>query len=153
MKRRILLVDDELAILLTLKAILEMHGFEVETAASAKEAEQKLSKGVFEMVITDMRMETETAGYEVIQAARKQSYDPATAILTAYPSLGTEWKKKGAQSLLVKPVNTHDLLRQIEALLVTHQDHKVAAASNGQGKSPIITDAKSDRGGQIKKAV
>jgi len=36
MKRRILLVDDELAILLTLKAILEINGFEVETATSAK---------------------------------------------------------------------------------------------------------------------
>ena len=43
MKRRILVVDDELAILLTLRAILEMNGFEVETAASAKEAEKKLS--------------------------------------------------------------------------------------------------------------
>jgi DNA-binding response OmpR family regulator len=124
MKRRILLADDELAILLTLKAILEMNGFEVETAASAREAEQKLSAASFDMVITDMRMETETAGYDVIRAARKQSYDPATAILTAYPSLGTEWKSHGAQSLLVKPVNTHDLLRQIEALLVTHQDQK-----------------------------
>ena len=39
MKRRILLVDDELAILLTLRAILEMNGFEVDTAASAKEAQ------------------------------------------------------------------------------------------------------------------
>jgi DNA-binding NtrC family response regulator len=47
--RRILLVDDELAILLTLKAILEMHGFEVETAASAREAEQKLGSDTFDM--------------------------------------------------------------------------------------------------------
>lgn len=126
MKRRILLADDELAILLTLKAILEMNGFEVETAASAAEAEQKLNSGTFEMVITDMRMETETAGYDVIRAARRQSYDPATAILTAYPTLGTDWKNHGAQSLLVKPVNTKDLLRQLEALLITHQDHKSA---------------------------
>ena len=125
MTRRILLVDDELAILLTLRAILEMNGFEVHTAASVKEAEQKLNNGVFEMVITDLRMNNETDGYDVIRAARRQSYDPATAILTAYPSLGNEWKSKGAQSLLVKPVNTNDLLRQIEALLVTHQDHKV----------------------------
>ena len=42
MKRRILLVDDELAILLTLKTILEIHQFEVETASSAKEAIAKL---------------------------------------------------------------------------------------------------------------
>jgi DNA-binding response OmpR family regulator len=124
MTRRILLVDDELAILLTLRAILEMNGFEVETAASAKEAETKLKAGAFEMVITDMRMETETAGYDVIRAARHQSYGPATAILTAYPSLGNEWQDKGAQSLLVKPVNTNELLRQIEALLITHQDQK-----------------------------
>lgn len=124
MTRRILLVDDELAILLTLKAILEMNGFEVETATSAREAEQKLSSGKFEMVITDMRMENETSGFEVIRAARSQSYNPATAILTAYPNLGSDWKTAGAESLLVKPMNTNDLLRQIEALLVTHQDSK-----------------------------
>jgi DNA-binding response OmpR family regulator len=124
MKRRILLVDDELAILLTLRAILEMNGFQVDTAASAKEAERKMKNGVFEMVITDMRMENETAGYEVIRTARRQAYDPATAILTAYPSLGNEWQIEGAHSLLVKPVNTGELLRQLESLLITHQDHK-----------------------------
>jgi DNA-binding response OmpR family regulator len=128
MTRRILLVDDELAILLTLKAILEMNGFEVETAASTREAEQKLKHSSFEMVITDMRMEHETSGFEVIRAARLQSYNPAVAILTAYPGLGGDWKTQGAESLLVKPMNTRDLLRQIEALLVTHQDSKQAAA-------------------------
>lgn len=124
MKRRILLVDDELAILLTLKTILEMNDFEVETASSTREAEQKLSSGVFDMVITDMRMENETSGYDVIRAARSQKYNPATAILTAYPVLGGDWRREGAESLLVKPMNTRDLLRQIEALLVTHQDSK-----------------------------
>jgi DNA-binding response OmpR family regulator len=126
MKRRILVVDDELAILLTLRAILEMNGFEVETAASSKEAEKKLSGNSFHMVITDMRMENETSGYDVIRAARKQAYNPATAILTAYPSLGTDWHNHGAESLLVKPMNANDLLRQIEALLVQHEDDKQA---------------------------
>ena len=124
MKRRILLVDDELAILLTLKAILEMNGFDVETASSAREAAGKLEAHEFHMVITDMRMETETAGYDVIRAARKQANNPATAILTAFPSLGSNWKHAGAQSLLVKPVGTDDLLRQIESLLIQHEDAK-----------------------------
>ena len=132
MKRRILLVDDELAILLTLRAVLEMNGFEVDTAASAKEAERKMKNGIFEMVITDMRMESETAGYEVIRAARQQAYDPATAILTAYPSLGNEWQIEGAHSLLVKPVNTGELLRQLESLLITHQDHKTGVQPEAQ---------------------
>jgi DNA-binding NtrC family response regulator len=137
MKRRILIVDDELAILLTLKAILEMNGFEVETASSAREAEQKLCAGRFGMVITDMRMENETSGFEVIRAARLQAYNPATAILTAYPNLGGDWKTAGAESLLVKPMNTGDLLRQIEALLITHQDSKQAAS--GQGKTKTMS--------------
>ena len=124
MKRRILLVDDELAILLTLRAILEMNGFEVETAASAREAEKKLANGDFHMVNTDMRMETETAGYDVIRRAKQQKYNPAVAILTAYPSLGGDWKTRGAESMLVKPMNANDLLRQIEVLLVQHEDHK-----------------------------
>ena len=124
MKRRILLVDDELAILLTLKAILEMNGFEVDSAVSAREAMQKLEKNTYQMVITDMKMETETSGYDVIRAARQQAYDPATAILTAYPALGGEWRAEGAQSLLVKPVGTEDLIRQLEALLITHEDQK-----------------------------
>ena len=135
MTRRILLVDDELAILLTLKAILEMNGFEVETAASAREAKQKLIGGTFEMVITDMRMENETSGFEVIRAARSQAYNPATAILTAYPNLGSDWKTEGAESLLVKPMNTGDLLRQIEALLVTHQDSKQADVEAGDRRA------------------
>jgi DNA-binding NtrC family response regulator len=142
MKRRILLVDDELAILLTLRAILEMNGFEVETAASAHEALPKLAAGDFHMVITDMRMEHETAGYDVIRAAKQQSYNPAVAILTAYPSLGSDWKSRGAESMLVKPMNANDLLRQIEALLIQHEDSKqsknqvpVRAASAGKNSS------------------
>jgi DNA-binding NtrC family response regulator len=136
MKRRILLVDDELAILLTLKAILEMHHFEVETASSAKEGAQRLVKATYDMVITDMRMETETAGYDVIRAAKAQPYDPAVAILTAYPSLGSDWKTKGAHSLLVKPVNTDELLRQLEHLLSTHHANKGKNGKNAPVPQP-----------------
>ena len=123
MKRRILLADDDMAVLLTLKTVLEMDGFEVETAGSATEAVHKLESGVYQMVITDMRMEHEKAGFDVIQAARKQDYNPATAILTAYPPENGDWSR-GAQSVLVKPVGTEHLVRQLEAMLVRHEDEK-----------------------------
>ncbi len=151
MKRRILLVDDELAILLTLRAILEMNGFEVDTAASSKEAQNKLKNGVYEMVITDMRMETESAGYDVIRNARQQPYDPATALLTAYPHLGNEWKSKGVQSLLVKPVNTDAMLRQLEALLITHQDQKMLAQKAGK-KTAVASPVRAERQAAAKRA-
>jgi len=124
MKRRILLADDELAVLLTLKAILEIHGFDVETAASAKEAISKIKTNRYHMVITDMKMEDERSGYDVIHAAKKSDYGPAVAILTAYPSLGGDWKAEGAQSMLVKPMNTEDLLHQIEMLLIQQENRR-----------------------------
>jgi DNA-binding response OmpR family regulator len=125
MKRRILLVDDELAILLTLRTILEMNGFEVDTASSGKEAVTKLRNGGrYHMVITDLKMESESSGYEVIRSAKRSASNPAVAILTAFPSLGTSWKTEGADSMLVKPMNTEDLLRQIEVLLIQHEDQK-----------------------------
>ena len=128
MKRRILLVDDDLAILLTLKAVLEISDFEVETAASAREAKARLRNNEYHMVITDLRMESELAGQEVAAAARKAPNRPAVAILTAYPPQNEEWVTDGADKLLVKPMNTQDLLRQIEALLVSHEDHKRRAS-------------------------
>ncbi len=162
MKRRILLVDDDLAVLLTLKAVLEFHGFEVETAASSAEAFARMESSVYHMVISDLRMETEEAGLEVLRTARRQAYNPATALLTAYPPSGQHWRgerrneelrneelRKGehrngehrngehrngepvggedwngetSDSLLIKPLGTGDLLRQVEALLIGHAD-------------------------------
>ena len=123
MKRRILLVDDDLTVLLTLKTVLEMHGFEVETASSAHQAIEKLSASSYQLVITDVRMETEEAGLEVIRAARRQKYNPATALLTAYPPPPASIRDDSA-SMLVKPLGTLDLVRQIEALLLRHEDEK-----------------------------
>src|SRR5215831_16938049 len=124
MKRRILLVDDDATVLLTLKAVLELNQFDVQTAGSAAEAIKKLASGIYDMVITDSRMETDDAGFHVIRAARQQTYKPATALLTAYPPRNMDWKRNGVQSLLVKPIGTQDLLRQIEALLIQQQDEK-----------------------------
>ena len=124
MKRRILLADDELAILLTLKAILEMNGFEVETAASAKEAEQKLSASQFDMVITDMRMETAVSGFDVIRAARSSAAVPTIVILSAYPIAESDWRDAGAQACFNKPVSIVDLLSAIQGLLLGRTSHR-----------------------------
>ena len=121
MKRRILLVDDEVAVLLTLKAVLEISGFDVDTAASAREGKHKLHTREYHMVITDMRMESEAAGAEVIAAARTASYHPAVALLTAFPLAEDDWQAMGADKMLVKPMHTRVLLQQIEKLLESHE--------------------------------
>jgi DNA-binding response OmpR family regulator len=136
MKRRILLVDDELAILLTLKAVLEIQGFDVTTASSAREAKMKLRQHQFHMVITDNRMESENAGLEVAAAAKKAPYQPAVALLTAFPVDKDEWRDGEADELLVKPMNTQALLVQLEALLVSHEDKKQKALRTAAEEAP-----------------
>jgi DNA-binding response OmpR family regulator len=121
MRRRILLVDDEVAVLLTLKAVLEISGFDVDTAASAREGVSKLHTREYQMLITDMRMEHEVAGVEVIRAARAASYHPAVALLTAFPVAEEDWQEMGADQLLVKPMHTRILLQQIEDLINSHE--------------------------------
>ncbi|MGA1983535.1 MAG: response regulator [Acidobacteriaceae bacterium] len=121
MKRRILLVDDEVAVLLTLKAVLEISGFDVDTAASAREGKSKLRTREYHMVITDMRMENDEAGIEVIASARSASYHPAVALLTAFPMAEEDWQTMGADKMLVKPMHTRVLLQQIETLLASHE--------------------------------
>ncbi len=147
MKRRILLVDDEVAVLLTLKAVLEISGFDVDTAASAREGKSKLRAGEYHMIITDMRMESEAAGAEVITAARSASYHPAVALLTAYPLADDDWQALGADRMLVKPMHTRILLQQIENLLASHEAKLKIWASpaprmTGPGKAIASTAAR-----------
>ncbi len=118
--RRVLLVDDEVTVLLTMKAVLEISGFNVDTAASAREGKSKIRQREYQMVITDMRMESDAAGREVIQAARNAPYHPAVALLTAYPMTDEDWQDGAPDKMLVKPMQTAMLLRQLEKLLENH---------------------------------
>lgn len=129
MKRRILLVDDEIAVLLTLKAVLEISGFDVDTATSGLEGRHKLRAKPYDMVITDMRMEHEQAGRDVVGYARGLPNPPAIALLTAFPVADEDWQEMGADKMLVKPMQTRTLLEQIEALLEKHLAKTGASAS------------------------
>jgi DNA-binding response OmpR family regulator len=140
-KRRVLLVDDEVTVLLTMKAVLEISGFDVDTAASAREGKSRIKLREYQMVITDMRMESDAAGREVIQAARSAPYHPAVALLTAFPE--DDWADMGADKMLVKPMQTALLIKQIEKLLETHAAklHRLSTAA-APGSAPKKAPAK-----------
>lgn len=136
MKRRILLVDDEVAVLLTLKAVLEISGFDVDTATSAREGKSRIKHREYEMIITDLRMEEEHAGLDVIAAAKEAAYKPAIALLTAFPQGDDAGDSLGADKMLVKPMHTRVLLQQLESLMTRHMASKdKAAAKKAAGKS------------------
>lgn len=126
MHYRLLIVDDEPAIRSMLSEILRLEGFAVETASSGQSAKDVLASGTFDAVITDISMETPTAGYEVIEAAGKQNPRPATILMSAYPALGVDWRSHGAQAFFEKPMPMTELLHRVEELLIESYGRRTA---------------------------
>jgi len=123
---RILVVDDEPSILGLLRTVLELASFEVETSSSAKEAVSCLAENVFDVVLTDMRMETPVAGFDVIRAARKLQPRPAIAILTAHPISPAEWKPSGADALFIKGTELINLPDKLNLLVKQRAQRETA---------------------------
>lgn len=78
---RVLLVDDDLTSRLTLQTILRAGGYWVDVAATAAEAIEKLDEGRYDLVLSDLRMESEDAGLRVLAHARTKEYKPATSLV------------------------------------------------------------------------
>ncbi len=81
---RVLLVDDDVTARLTLQTVLKAGGYSVDVAASAAEAFGMLDEQEYELVLTDLGMESPRAGLQVLAHARNKEYQPATALVTSY---------------------------------------------------------------------
>ncbi len=81
MNAKLLLVDDEPAVLVCVSTALSRFGFSVTTAASGEAALAELEKQAFDLVITDYRMPG-VNGAAVIAAARGQPQEPAVILIT-----------------------------------------------------------------------
>ena len=110
---RVLLVDDDVTSRLTLKTVLEAGGYFVDSAASAAEAVGKLDEQQYELVLSDLQMESPRAGLKVIAHARLMHYKPATAILTTYRNTPAN----PTRSVLITPEDLPDLLGKVADLI------------------------------------
>ncbi len=110
---RVLLVDDDLTSRLTLKAVLEAGGYFVDSAASVAEAVGKLDERQYELVLSDLQMESPEAGLKVLAHARLMDYKPATAILTTYQTKRPDMRR----SVLIKPQALPELLSKVADLI------------------------------------
>jgi len=113
---RVLLVDGDPASRLTLKTVLEAGGYKVNVAASAAEAVGKLDEGEYELVLSDLQLESPEAGLKVLGYARMMDYKPATALITAYQDEPSH-AERHQKSLLISPEDVPDLLGKIADLI------------------------------------
>jgi two-component system chemotaxis response regulator CheY len=113
---RVLLVDDDLASRLTLKTVLEAGGYNVDSAASAAEAVGKLNDGQYELVLSDLQMESPEAGLKVLAHARMMDYKPAMALITTYQNSKPSQEQR-RKSMLIKPEDVPGLLGKVADLI------------------------------------
>jgi len=111
---RILLAAENVAVRLTLTTVLERCGFMVETASSADDAEAKIEQGTYDMVLCDLKSQPMATRRRVLETARAQEYQPATALIEVNPDGGHE---AGSDELLIEPVDIPQLMTQITELM------------------------------------
>ena len=121
MSKRIMLVDDSVTMLMSVRTNLEMSGFTVETAEDGVKALAKLKSGYKpDLIITDINMPN-MGGIELIQQVRGLPgfrFIPILALTTeSQQGKRDEAKRLGATGWLVKPVGGADLLQVIKQVL------------------------------------
>lgn len=115
---RVLLVDDDITARLTLQTVLQAGGYSVDVAASAAEAVGKLDEQEYELVLSDLGMESPEAGLQVLAHARLKEYEPATALVTAeHDSNVTPGSRRAGRPLFVETEGVPVLLGQVADLI------------------------------------
>jgi two-component system, chemotaxis family, chemotaxis protein CheY len=117
----VLVVDDSVTMVLSLKTALSMNGFVVETANNGQEALEKLKAGLRPgLILTDINMPV-MGGMDLIRNVRAMSGLKFIPILTltteSEAKKRNEGKLAGATGWLVKPVSGNDLVAVIRKVL------------------------------------
>lgn len=120
MPRKILIVDDEPNIVMSLEFLMKKEGFEVAVAGDGDEALEKVAGFAPDLVLLDVMM-PKKSGFEVCEALRA---DPARAglIIVMLTAKGRDTEVArglaiGADAYVTKPFSTKDLVAQVRQLL------------------------------------
>ena len=115
---KILVVDDEEIVLLSIKRILSKEGFQVETAQKANEGLEKARSGEFSLVITDLMM-PEMNGIELMHAIKEAGVDVPFLMVTGYPTIKTAMQalRLGAVDYIPKPFTRVELTSPVNRAL------------------------------------
>src|SRR6195256_1091486 len=116
--RRVLIVDDERPILLTLEALLSRHNYQVETAATAAAGLKILKEKSPSLVLLDLQL-PDAEGLETLDQIKTEHPDVQVVILTAHDTLSNaiESIKRGAYHFISKPYAPEELLSLVDKAL------------------------------------
>jgi DNA-binding NtrC family response regulator len=117
---RVLIIDDERPVLMTLEALLKRHGYQVETAPTAAQGLKVLKSKSPTLVLLDLRL-PDADGLEMLERIKSELPKVQVIILTAHDSLhnAIESMKRGAYHFISKPYAPEELLSLVEKALET----------------------------------
>jgi ActR/RegA family two-component response regulator len=118
---RLLLVDDNENVLITLQEALKINGFDVTTAGGVNEALQCIGANKFDVLISDLHMPDRGDGLTVVSAMRNAHPAAVTLVYSGYPEMeeATNAILLQADQILLKPLNIQDLVKVIRENLVS----------------------------------
>ena len=116
--RRILIIDDERPILLTLEALLGRHGYPVDTASTAAAGLKQLKTKPPALILLDLQL-PDAEGLHMLDQIKAEHGETQVIILTAHDSLNNaiESIKRGAYHFISKPYAAEELLSLVEKAL------------------------------------
>src|SRR5881296_912407 len=107
---KVLVVDDEESVVVTIKAILQLDGYNVSTTISGVQARASFRDTECDRVLNDLRL-SDGAGLDVLKAVRGRHPEKITIMRTGYASLESAIQalRAGAYDYLVKPSEVEEL--------------------------------------------
>lgn len=149
---KILIVDDEAGIRLTLQEALNREGYRVFTAKNGREALKQIEAQTFDLALIDLRL-GDIEGTEVLAALSQQSPDTVAIMLTGHASLETavEALRQGAHDYLFKPCKTFEIRESIRRGLLKRQQklqQRNVLSRLEQNLSSTLADLRSGAGEQ-----
>jgi len=116
--RRILIIDDERPVIMTLEALLKRHDYQVDTAPTASQGLKLLKSKSPSLVLLDLQL-PDADGLEMLDRIKTELPDMQVIILTAHDSLhnAIESIKRGAYHFISKPYAPEELLSLVEKAL------------------------------------
>jgi len=118
-----LIVDDDAIIQESIKEILELEGYSVDTADNGREAMEKSSTHCYDLALLDIKL-PDTEGTELLKAISEKSPEMVKIMITGYPTLqnAVESLNTGADAYIVKPVEPQRLLNIVKEKLMEREE-------------------------------
>ena len=123
-EKYILFVDDEPGIRATLPPILRRSGFQVCVAATVQEAITAMYMQQFDLLLTDLNIDREGDGFQLVRSMHEANPRCITVILTAYPSIESaiEGIHHALDDYVLKPTDTDALIAMLSRRLARNRE-------------------------------